>query len=118
MLLEGLKLSDFYPGLSPATPSGRSAFPEASIPASLKETQLKRGVGMAAPVPQKLIVEVVSPGRKPASGQAAKQAVRALAQIIGRQIAREQFRNQQETSPEPRDREARRAQRAPDLKEP
>ncbi|MEG4641815.1 hypothetical protein VB636_03035 [Paracoccus sp. APAP_BH8] len=49
---------------------------------------------MATPVEQKLNIDVV-PSQKPASGQAADQAVRALACIIGRQIAREQFSRQQ-----------------------
>ncbi|MEF9603581.1 hypothetical protein O4J55_14965 [Paracoccus sp. PXZ] len=50
---------------------------------------------MAAPVQQKLIVEVVPSGSRATSSKAADQAVRALARIIGRQIAREQFRAQQ-----------------------
>lgn len=76
---------------------------------------------MATPAPQKLIVKIIPPGRKPASGQTAEQAVRALARIIGRQIARDQFRKQQEKSPKPRDRtgraEAWPRQQVPDAEE-
>ncbi|MFN8683923.1 hypothetical protein ACDP63_22770 [Paracoccus sp. P2] len=55
---------------------------------------------MAAPIQQKLIVEVVPPGSRATSDKAADQAVRALARIIGRQIAREQFRTQQQREAE------------------
>lgn len=55
---------------------------------------------MAAPVQQKLIVEVVPPKLWATSDKAANQAVRALARIIGRQIAREQFRAQQQREAE------------------
>ncbi|WP_323718109.1 hypothetical protein [Paracoccus aminovorans] len=50
---------------------------------------------MAAPVQQKLIVEVVPPVSQTRSSKAADKATRALARIIGRQIARDQFRTQQ-----------------------
>lgn len=50
---------------------------------------------MVAPIQQKLIVEVVPPRNRTPSSKSADQAVRALARIIGRQIAREQFRTQQ-----------------------
>jgi len=55
---------------------------------------------MAVSVPQKLIVEVVPPANRPTSSKAADQAVRALARIIGRQIAREQFRAQRQREAE------------------
>lgn len=55
---------------------------------------------MAAPVQQKLIVEVVPASRRTPSSKAADQAVRALARIIGRQIAREQFRTQRQREAE------------------
>ncbi len=57
---------------------------------------------MTAPVQQKLIVEVVPASRRVTSSKSADQAVRALARIIGRQIAREQFRTQQRREAEDR----------------
>lgn len=53
---------------------------------------------MAAPVKQKLIVEIIPSAHQPASGKSADQAIRAIARILGRQIAREQFRKQAEAS--------------------
>ncbi|UFS67195.1 hypothetical protein LO749_13800 [Paracoccus denitrificans] len=50
---------------------------------------------MAAPFQQKLTVEVAQKNCPATTSKPADQAIRALARIIGRQIAREQFRKQQ-----------------------
>ncbi|RJL07384.1 hypothetical protein D3P06_01205 [Paracoccus aestuarii] len=44
--------------------------------------------------PDILRIDVLPPVSRPGSPERAEQAIRALARIIGRQIAREQFREQ------------------------
>lgn len=55
---------------------------------------LQKGRGSMTAKPDILRIEVLPPVGRPGSPERAEQAIRALARIIGRQIAREQFREQ------------------------
>mgnify|MGYP007089627208 CR=1 FL=1 len=55
---------------------------------------LQEGRGSMTAKPDILRIDVLPPVGRPSSPERAEQAIRALARIIGRQIAREQFREQ------------------------
>ena len=75
-----------------ATP--RHALPTCPNPCFPFHEALQEGRGSMTAKPDILRIDVLPPVGRPGSPERAEEAIRALARIIGRQIAREQFREQ------------------------
>lgn len=72
----------------------RRALPACPNPCFPFHKALQEGRGSMTAKPDILRIDVLPPVGRPGSPERAEQAIRALARIIGRQIARELFREQ------------------------